>query len=194
MELIQIEIKSSLMQAFIENKNKAYQVRSSSIIKFIPSSLEDFNPDKDRVFGVVEDGQMVAGASCYYYDNKKVKIKNVWSDPLKRRKGYAAFLMGEIEKILIKENVICWTLTVVGAYKPAINLYKKLGFKPYRICAREPKTCCMISMIKYLPKKRNFLRHSFRRLCLIVSKIKYWLLFKKDCTPKLLYKILYKNK
>ena len=82
----------------------------------------------------------------------------------------------------------------MSAYKPAYNLYKKKGYKGYALVANKPNTCYTISMVKYLGKKGKIIFEVNRIKNLFLSKIKFFLLFKKDSTPKWLYSIIYKKK
>ena len=84
-------------------------------------------------------------------------------------------------------------LGVCFMYKPAVNLYKRKGFKIYAYRTHTPYTYCHYGMVKRLKNGGIFFELK-RMVCRLFQKIKHFLLFKKDGTPKLLYKIFSKNK
>ena len=102
-------------------------------------------------------------------------------------------MIDSVEKIVRGQDYQQLKLGVLSAYMPAYNLYKKKGWKRYALYANQPKTSYTIAMVKYLRDKGKVLFTIKRFFGYLCSRIKFFLLFKRDSTPKLLYKILFKG-
>ncbi len=188
-----ISKKDEEFSVFIEKLNIAYKERERFGIAFVPVSSDDFLDDE--IIYVLYDGlDIVAGACVKVWDNFTARIRHVFVDVNKKRKGYAFKLISQILGVLTQKNLNLAYLTVIGTYLPAINLYKKLGFKKVSYFANKIGQPYGIKMYKNLGKKGRFI---FCVKCFIkrvFSKLKFTILYSKKSTPKLLYKILYINK
>ena len=193
MEVLAIKKQDKEMTTFLQKANMAYQARCNERIPFTPLALEDIK-DNEQIFIVIDDGEMVAGCCIYRMAEGVVRLQHVWTDVSKSRCGYASYLIDCVEKILKEQGYLQLKLGVVRAYLPAYNLYKKKGWKGYALVANQPKTCYTISMVKYLGKKGRFQFECRRRFQYVVSSVKFFLLFKKDSTPKKLYNLIYKKR
>ena len=192
MEIISITKNDTRFNVFLQKANEAYLARSSEAIPFKPLSLEDIKGN-EQIFIVIDAGEIVAGCSIAPMQSSVVRLQHVWTDIAKTRKGYASFLVDEVEKVVREQGNLQLKLGVIANYKPAYDLYKKKGWKPYALVANQPKIFCTICMVKYLGNVGKFKFDCKRRLKYLVSKIKFFMLFKKDSTPTLLYNLIYKK-
>ena len=180
-------------KVFIEKLNIAYRERESFGVKFSPLTAEEVY-DTDSICALFDDGEMVAGACFGKNKNGQVGIRHLWSDINKKRKGYATTLLNKIFDRLKGEGEKEVYLSVIGTYLPAVNLYKKLGFRKVSYFANSEGQPCSIRMVKNLAKTGNL---AFNLKCLlrdIRARIKYSLFYDKNSKPRFLNKILYKNK
>ena len=192
MELVEIKKEDSNFDLFLKKANEAYLARSNEKIPVVPILAKDIM-DNEQIFVVMEEGEIVSGCCLYSRTEKIVRLQHVWTDVKKPRRGYASFLVDQIESVVKSQGNLELRLGVMSAYKPAYLLYKKKGYKEYAILANKPKTCYTISMVKYLGNKGRVLFRVKRTWKFFYSKIKFFLLFKKDSSPKWLYHILYKK-
>lgn len=115
-------------------------------------------------------------------------ISHVWVNPNEQNKGIGKKLLLNTEKYCIEKGYKYMSLGVSNIYKPAVIIYKKFGFKKCGVYANVPNTCYFFEMRKVINGKDN----NFERvLNYYISKIKFFILFKKDSTPKILHKILF---
>lgn len=180
-------------KVFIEKLNKAYQERENFGISFLPL-LETDLCDSDLIFVLFNDEEMVAGACVGKNKDGQVRLRHVWSDVNKKRKGYASVLLNGIIEKLKADGESEVYLSVISTYLPAVSLYTKLGFKKISYFANNPGQPYGIRMVKRLLQKGI---KTFNLMCvlkIIFGKIKYCLLFDKNSRPRWLCKVLYKNK
>ena len=190
-----IELNDDIgLDVFVEKNNQAYKERSNGIIEYKPLPVNEVKQENVRVFCILDAGEMVSGCCIYRMAEGVARLQHVWTDVSKSRCGYASYLIDCVEKILKEQGYLQLKLGVVSAYLPAYNLYKKKGWKPYALVANQPKTCYIISMVKYLGEKGRFQFECRRRFQYVVSSVKFFLLFKKDSSPKWLYRVIYKKK
>lgn len=96
--------------------------------------------DKNTIFGVFVDGELVGSSGFYILDSLKTRHRGVlWGMYVKqehRRKGIADLL---IQTIIThaKSHVIQLNLTVIASNTAAIKLYQRHGFIIY---ATEPRS------------------------------------------------------
>lgn len=193
MEVLRIQKCDEIMDTFLQKANAAYQVRSNEKLPFAPITLSDIKDD-EQIFLLMDGNEAVSGCCIYRLKEKVVRLQHVWTDTQKTRQGYASYLIREVEKIVKEQGELQLKLGVVSAYLPAYRLYRAMGWKRYAILANQPKTCYTISMVKYLGDKGRFRFECRRCFQYLLSKIKFFMLFKKDSTPKWLYRTLYKVK
>ena len=186
-----ISKKDEEFSVFIEKLNIAYKERESFGIKFSMLEANDVD-DRDKIF-ILEDNHEIVSGACLFIDKGQAKLRHVWSDVNKKRKGYAKTLLANILSDLEKQQVKEVFLSVINNYYPAVNLYRSLGFKKVSYFANEVGQPYGIMMVKNL--SQNKYRHTVK--CAIKSlfaKIKYSLLFNKNSKPRLVGKILYRRK
>lgn len=188
-----IEIKNdSEINKFLDGLNAAFKDRSNGKLLYEKVLKEDLSDDS-IYFGLYnKDDVMVAGFSLsneIYKGKKCVHLSKVWTHPSQQGKGYAKELMNNLEKYCIENNYASVSLGVSNIYVPAISLYQKSGFKKYGVYANVPNTYYFISMRKAICYKESEIS---RIVGYIISKIKFFLLFKKDSTPKLLHRIIFR--
>ena len=192
MEIQKIDKKNIALQIFLEKANEAYKARSSESIPFSPLTMDEIK-DNEQIFIVIDGEEIVAGCCLSPMQPLVVKLQHVWTDVAKARKGYASFLVNEVEKIAKAQGNQQLKLGVMATYKPAYNLYKKKGWKPYALVANTPPASYTISMVKYLVEKGKTCFELKRKVRFFFVKIRFFLLFKKDSTPKWLYRVIYKK-
>ena len=78
---------------------------------------------------VLEDGVKLVGFVVYDIIYERAEIIDVIIDPLYRKKGYGTKIIKEVIKDIKKSLCKNITLEVNCKNKPAINLYKNVGFK-----------------------------------------------------------------
>lgn len=193
MKVLAIQKYDKAMETFLQKANEAYQSRSNEKVPFMPIALSDIT-DEEQIFVLIDGAEMVSGCCIYRMAEGIARLQHVWTDTQKPRRGYASCLINEVEKIVKGQGNIQLKLGVVSAYLPAYKLYKKKGWKGYALVANQPKTCYTISMVKYLGDEGKFKFECKRCLQYLISKIKFFMLFKKDSSPKWLYRVLYKMK
>ena len=185
--------KDKEFKIFIEKLNIAYKEREKYGINFIPL-CEDDAQGAELIFAMYDGGEIVAGACVNKNVEGQVRLSHVWSDVTKKRKGHAYTLLSKILDKLKTDGEEFIYLLVIGTYSPALNLYKKLGFKKISYFANEIGQPYGIKMVKKLSGKFNIafnLRCVFKK---IFEKIKFSLLFTKNSRPKLLGKFLYEKR
>ncbi len=192
MELIEIQKGDELFGFFINKRNEAFLERKSEKIRFVELTKEKIG-EKERIYLLFDEKKYVAGVSVLPLKNS-AKIKNLWVDIDNRGKGYGSVLMDMICKEYQNLGFSILKLNVVSEYAPAINLYIKKGFTKSRVFPIVPKAYHMITMQKYL-KNKGVAAFKFKTRCKYLgSKFRYWLMFKKDGSPKLLRKIIFGKK
>lgn len=178
---------------FLKKANEAYLARSNERIAYTPILAEQISED-EQIYVLIDNGEMVSGCCIYDMAKDVARLQHVWSDINKSRRGYASFLIDSVEEKVKEQGYTQLKLGVLSAYRPAYNLYKKKGWKAYALVANEPKTCYTISMVKYLAAKGKGQFERKRVLRFFFSKIKFFLFFKKDSTPKWLYKVFFSKR
>lgn len=116
-------------------------------------------------------------------------MKHIWIRTDEQGNGYADLLMCGAEKSLEKLGARYIYLSVANCYKPAVCLYQKHGFKKLGVTANVPKTYYFIDMVKSIPPHRY---SEYKRIMkLVISEIKFRLLFDEQSTPRRLHGVLY---
>ena len=192
MQLLTLQKSDLQLNTFLEKANEAYKARSNESVPFTPITAQDIK-NNEQIFVVMDGEEMVSGCCIDPFQKNAVRLQHVWSDVNKTRKGYASFLVDEVEKCVKQQGWQQLKLGVMSAYMPAYKLYKKKGWKAYAVVANEPKTYYTISMVKYLAEKGKIRFEIKRSFGYLFSKIKFFLLFKTDSTPTWLYKLIYKK-
>ena len=110
--------------------DKILEIENESFIK--PFKKENFlyelneNPFS-RFYKLVIDNEIIGFLLLYVtFDSSSIVQIAIKKD--KRNQGFAGFLLQNIEKLLIKEEVSFITLEVRVSNIPARKLYKKLGY------------------------------------------------------------------
>ena len=111
--------------------DKILEIENESFIK--PFKKENFlyelneNPFS-RFYKLVIDNEIIGFLLLYVtFDSSSIVQIAIKKD--KRNQGFAGFLLQNVEKLLIKEEVNFITLEVRVSNQKAINLYQKHGFK-----------------------------------------------------------------
>ena len=115
--------------------DKILQIENESFIK--PFKKENFlyelneNPFS-RFYKLVIDNEIIGFLLLYVtFDSSSIVQIAIKKD--KRNQGFAEFLLQNVEKLLIKEEVNFITLEVRVSNIPARKLYKKLGYEEINI-------------------------------------------------------------
>lgn len=93
------------------------------------------NVDKGlKVLGLFKNEKLIGFLS---YEIKEMATKYIWVDEFiitesEREKGYGTLLMNKVKEIAEKEQAKRITLNVFDFNKPALKLYKKLGYTDQR--------------------------------------------------------------
>ena len=110
--------------------DKILEIENESFIK--PFKKENFlyelneNPFS-RFYKLVIDNEIIGFLLLYVtFDSSSIVQIAIKKD--KRNQGFAGFLLQNVEKLLIKEEVSFITLEVRVSNIPARKLYKKLGY------------------------------------------------------------------
>lgn len=115
--------------------DKILEIENESFIK--PFKKENFlyelneNPFS-RFYKLVIDNEIIGFLLLYVtFDSSSIVQIAIKKD--KRNQGFAGFLLQNVEKLLIKEEVNFITLEVRVSNIPARKLYKKLGYEEINI-------------------------------------------------------------
>lgn len=115
--------------------DKILEIENESFIK--PFKKENFlyelneNPFS-RFYKLVIDNEIIGYLLLYVtFDSSSIVQIAIKKD--KRNQGFAGFLLQNVEKLLIKEEVSFITLEVRVSNIPARKLYKKLGYEEINI-------------------------------------------------------------
>lgn len=115
--------------------DKILEIENESFIK--PFKKENFlyelneNPFS-RFYKLVIDNEIIGFLLLYVtFDSSSIVQIAIKKD--KRNQGFAGFLLQNVEKLLIKEEVSFITLEVRVSNIPARKLYKKLGYEEINI-------------------------------------------------------------
>ncbi len=179
------------LELFIRKMNQSFKERSTEKIPYQPILKSDI---KDGIIlGAYASPEELIGGLCIefipYFDLKGARIYHVWTDVNYRKKGIAIMLMEKAEQICNLSECEIMVLNVANIYNPAVRLYKKVGFKEYRIIANLPKTFYLIQMIKQI--KGEKISKKKQRVEWIISKVKFRILYKTDSSPTFIHKIYF---
>ena len=179
------------LELFIRKMNQSFKERSTEKIPYQPISKSDI---KDGIIlGAYASSEELIGGLCIefipYFDLKGARIYHVWTDVNYRKKGIAIMLMEKAEQICNLSECEIMVLNVANIYNPAVRLYKKVGFKEFRIIANLPKTFYLIQMIKQI--KGEKISKKRQRVEWIISKVKFRILYKTDSSPTFIHKIYF---
>lgn len=192
MKFVVVETEK-MIDEFLNGVNAAFKDRSGDFIPYEPLEKEKITQDNIENFCLIDESNKMIGGLSLKTANEKGKtglISHVWVHPDEQHRGIGKKLLENTEKYCVDNGYASMTLGVSNIYKPAYNLYKNYGFKKYKIYANVPNTYYFVGMIKYLEAKENSFARSINY---IISKIKFSLLFKKDSTPNLLHKIIFRK-
>lgn len=190
---------NSIAHSFACALNAAYRLRSeqSSKIPYEAISAESLQYELlcDDCFSLVAYDQafLFGGIFISFKTIDGIKtaiISHLFSHPSHQRKGIAKQLLLKAEVIASDAGCRIMCLNVGHIIQPAVSLYHNLGYKPLRIYACEPNTFHFIRMIKSLPPFH--FSEGKRKICLLVSKLKFYLLFRSDSTPRIYQKAILK--
>ena len=170
--------------------NEAFFARATDKMPVSKLGLDDLKNNQE-IYALFDNHEMVAGLA-FLFENDGIYIKHVWCDVCKQGRGYASYLLDEIIRIAKERQYSELKLGVCSMYKPAVNLYRKKGFRIYAYKTHTPYTYCHYNMVLWLKKKGKLRFELKRRVKRAISKIKHFILFKKDGTPKLAYRLLTK--
>lgn len=184
------QIDGDDLTKWIQGVNAAFKSRESERIPYEPITLENIIKMNRICFACLdESGAMVGGLSFEYNsDLRLATIGQVWVLPEKQGKGISDYILQYIERYSRRLNAMSIQLNVANIYKPAVNLYKKHGFKAAEIYANIPGTYYLIHMIKNIYPSSS-LSGLKRNVILFKSKIIFHFLFKSDSSPAFGYKI-----
>ena len=97
-------------------------------------SAEELRAERrDRHFGLVEDGTVVACVTVRALGDGRVKLRQMAVETARQGAGLARTLLAGLEEVLVAEGVRGWEL---HAREEAVGFYEKLGFavegEPFR--------------------------------------------------------------
>ena len=181
---------------FINGLNLAFKERCNEQIPYEAVSKDEILASGDSLFVFCyRDGENIIGGLCLkkeleYSNIATGKIFHVWSHPNYRGKGIARQLMEYAEMFAKNNSIDLLQLNVANIYKPAVNLYKRCGYKKLMIYANEPKTYYFIRMFKQI--KPGTLSKLFILKSRIKSYCTFHSFFKNDSTPRLIGKLVFR--
>ena len=185
-------IKPEELPLFIKGRNAAYRARSDGHIPYSELDMEklknDLN-DKSIWYGLYQDGELIGGLMVKLHEDDTATLKRVWVNPHLQNTGGGTYLMQNVELQLKDRGCKKINLSVANSYKPAVHLYKKLGFRTIGITAHVPHTFYFLDMVKTLePYKYSEIK---RIVNYRISRLKFILFFDKYSTPNFLHKLVY---
>lgn len=185
---------SDSLNKFVRKMNQSFKARSTEKIPYQQIFIDDIRKKNGIVLGAYDDKNLLVGGLCIefivYPNLKLARIYHVWTDLNFQKKGIAFLLMNRAEEICILSGCAIMVLNVANIYIPAVNLYKKVGFKEYKIFANLPKTFYLIQMIK--PIDGSIISEKKRRIEWIKSKIKFKIFFRNDSSPTIVNRLYFK--
>ena len=110
-------IENESFKAPFKKENFEYELKENPFSKF---------------YGVTEDNKLV-GYIIFWITFNTSTLCKIAVQKSKRNRGFAGFLMKNMEKMLLENEVESMTLEVRKSNESAINLYKKFGFKEITI-------------------------------------------------------------
>lgn len=184
------KVSADFLMRWIEGANAAFKNRRNDRIPYEPITLSAVvNEDRMRFACFDDAGTMIGGFSFKYDSGLQVAIiGHVWVLPEKQRHGISDYMLEFIVEYAKKAHINSIQLNVANIYKPAVNLYKKHGFKPSKIYANTPGTYYFIQMTKSICPS-NGLDDLKRIMAFLKSKMIFHFLFQADSSPALGYKI-----
>lgn len=142
-------------------------------------------------YAAYESGRIVGGILCTYVTIHHIKIAKLnclCVLPELQGQGIAKHILRFVENCAKNEAAQLLKLDTGNLVIPAVRLYKSQGFLPIKVYANEPGTYYFVRYIKSIPPyKFNEFK---RKIILLLSKVKFKLLFSEDSTPKKLCLIL----
>lgn len=196
-ELLDVE-NLSHVKAFLMGKNQAYHNRSNLNIPYCErteSELKEKLKDDSFMTMVIDNQQIIGGGGArYHYNEKGAKTAElfwIWVSPAYQNKGIGKMIIEFIECKSKQDECNVLTLNVLGGVESALALYKKCGFKPYKIWAYIEGTSYYLQMVKYLGSDSLF--GLKRGLVLFLTTVKFKMLYNDDSSPKKLHRIIFKD-
>lgn len=122
-------------------------------------------------------------------EQNSIYVSHVCVDPVAQGKGVAGLLLDYVDDKARQMSCEGITLNVGSVWENAISLYEKKGFIKIGVTAHIPGTYKLINYVKPI---KNIKRTKFQyRIKYFFSKTKFFILFRKDSTPRVMHKILY---
>lgn len=188
-----INQNANQLNMFVDGCNLAYEERSNANLPFRPITSDILKKEVEegyQVFGVEQENEMVGGF-CLRKEGIIGHISRVWVLPAYQRSGIAKEIMQYAENVAKQQACEQLMLNVAHTYQNAVNLYQKQGYKLSKIYANEPGTFYFMRMVKEVSGKKHF---AWKRLvCLHISKIKFYILYREDSTPRRVCRLIYGN-
>lgn len=196
MQLKQLsKTEQPLLDVFVTGLNAAFSARSSDKIPYEPEQKEALQNPQLHIFLAMDEAGTGIGGFCTKMiqtgDRRVMALNHVWVLPQMQGQGIAGKMLSTFLASVTEQDAELLRLNVAHCYKPAIRLYRRLGFRPLRVYANEPKTYHFVRMIldvapyHYPTAKRYFM--------LAKSWLKFRLLYHSDSTPTLLCRCIYRR-
>ncbi len=137
------------------------------------------------------DNEKMLGGLAYTLKQElnSIYLSHVCVDPIAQGKGVAGLLLDYVDDKARQMSCEGITLNVGSVWKNARRLYEKKGFIKVGVIAHIPGTYKLIDYIK--PIKRSKMNKCRQGIKYLISKAKFFILFRKDSTPRVMHKILY---
>ncbi len=157
------------------------------------SFIDKISSDTVTLILALDSSKMIGGLLMTYQKNEgqECMITNVCVDPDCQGKGIARGLLEYAHTKAANDGCRYCRLAVGSVWKNAIILYKRSGYKLTGIGAHIPHTYYLLDFIKPLSTyKYSNIKRIFN---LIKSSLVFFVLFKKDSTPRIIHKMIYKS-
>ncbi|WP_405983717.1 GNAT family N-acetyltransferase [Streptomyces sp. NBC_00872] len=116
---------------------------------------EEFAPPHGVLLLLLEHGEPVAGGAFRRYDTTTAELKRIWTHSAHRRRGLAARVVGELERIAAVRGYRRIHLTTGPRQPEARGLYLRTGYTPLFDTSADPETIGPLRFEKHLAARRS---------------------------------------
>ncbi|MYZ33997.1 MULTISPECIES: GNAT family N-acetyltransferase [unclassified Streptomyces] len=116
---------------------------------------EEFDPPHGVLLLLLEHGEPVAGGAFRRYDDTTAELKRIWTHSAHRRRGLAARVVAELERIAAVRGYRRIHLTTGPRQPEARGLYLTTGYTPLFDTGADPETIGPLPFEKHLTDRRS---------------------------------------
>jgi ribosomal protein S18 acetylase RimI-like enzyme len=105
----------------------------------------EFEAPRGALVLLVADGETIAGGALRTLGDGMGEVKRMWTAPEHRRRGHAATVLAELERIAVERGMHTLRLETADVELAAIRLYRTRGWEeipPYGRMAHHPQCVC----------------------------------------------------